>query len=175
MTIIGGSATYTPEAGFSGNDHFTYVAKDSTSEFPRHPFEASATVTVGAGSPKPEVTITGAPSGVTVGTTATLTAKASDDSSGIVWSTTAGSIKSEASGETATLQAPLSPEEIKVTAALRDGKASATREIAVTAQAPQEPAPSVPETDREVRAAWQAPRTRGASRTLGRCCSAAGS
>jgi hypothetical protein len=140
----GTSATYTPEAGFSGADHFTYVAKDHSSEFPKEPVAATVTITVGAAPPHPEVRIERSPSGLTTSTTGALEAKEVDDTSGIVWSTSAGSIKSEGNGEKATLTAPSTPQTVTVTASLKDGKASTPVSIPVTAPAPAEPAPSVP-------------------------------
>ncbi len=145
VTISGAVATYTPEAGFSGTDHFTYAAKDKSSpEFPKKPVEATATITVGAAPPHPEVTIETSPSGLTTATTAALEARESDDGSGIEWTTTGGSIKSEGNGEKATLTAPPVPGTITVTATLKDKKASKSIAIPITAPAPAEPAPSVP-------------------------------
>src|SRR5205807_1833211 len=105
-------------AGFSGTDHFTYLARDSQSEYPWNPREATVTVTVGQAAPKPEVIITQAPSGVTAGTTAALAAAEANDGSGIEWSTTGGSISAQGSGESATLTAPAGAGKITVTAAL---------------------------------------------------------
>ncbi len=144
VTIGGGKATYTPEPGYSGVDHFTYVAKDSQSEYPWNPREATATVVVGQAPAQPEVTITQAPSGMTTGTTAALTATEANDASGIKWSTTGGAIAEEGNGEHATLTAPAGAGKITVTAELRDHEARTTREITVSPPPPSEPAPSVP-------------------------------
>jgi hypothetical protein len=68
----GGDVVYTPDPGWLGPDRFTYEARDSTSEFPRYPTSAAATVAVGGLTPA--VAISGAPASMYTGTSARLTA-----------------------------------------------------------------------------------------------------
>lgn len=82
----GPEVTYTPDAGYSGADSFTYSARDSTSSFPLTP--AVATVTLGVEQP-PEaeaVAIGGAPARLDVGTSAQLTATVTNGPGDVVWS-----------------------------------------------------------------------------------------
>jgi hypothetical protein len=84
-------AIYTPEAGYSGPDSFTYSASDPSSEFPRHPEVATVAIEVDAQAPS--VAISGAPSKMYAGTSVQLSAVTDDDSE-VTWNASAGSITS---------------------------------------------------------------------------------
>ena len=68
----GGDVIYTPDPGWLGPDRFTYEARDSTSEFPRHPVSAAATL--GVGGLTPAVAISGAPASMYTSARVRLTA-----------------------------------------------------------------------------------------------------
>ncbi len=68
----GTDVVYTPDPGWLGPDRFTYEARDSTSEFPRYP--ASAAATLGVGGLTPAVAISGAPASMYTGARIRLTA-----------------------------------------------------------------------------------------------------
>ena len=68
----GTDVVYTPDPGWLGPDRFTYEARDSASEFPRHP--ASAAATLGVGGLTPAVAISGAPASMYTGARVRLTA-----------------------------------------------------------------------------------------------------
>ena len=69
----GGDVAYTPDPGWLGPDRFTYEVRDSSTEFPRHPASAAATVAVGGTTPA--VAISGAPAQMYTSTTVRLTAQ----------------------------------------------------------------------------------------------------
>jgi len=87
-----GEVTYTPEAGYNGPDSFTFSASDPNSEFPRNP--EVATVSIAVGAQVPSVAISGAPTEMIAGTSVQLSALISNDSPGVTWSASAGSITS---------------------------------------------------------------------------------
>lgn len=78
------TVTYTPAAGYSGPDSFTFVARDSASAFPLHP--AAATMTLNVGAPAPSVAIDGAPATLETGHGVQLHATVANDVDGVVWS-----------------------------------------------------------------------------------------
>jgi Lysyl oxidase/Bacterial Ig domain len=84
-------AIYRPEAGYTGPDSFTFSASDPTSEFPRNPAVATVSINVGA-APTPSVAISGAPAEMIAGTSVQLSALVTNDSPGVTWSASAGSI-----------------------------------------------------------------------------------
>ena len=87
-----GQVTYTPEAGYVGPDSYTFSASDPNSEFPRNP--EVATVSIAVGTPAPSVAISGAPAEMIAGTSVQLSALLSNDSPGVTWSASSGSITS---------------------------------------------------------------------------------
>jgi len=71
-----GSFTYTPSAGYSGTDSFTYMANDGTADSNT----ATVTITVNAiDTAPPSVTMTGPADGTIVNGTVTLSADGTDD------------------------------------------------------------------------------------------------
>lgn len=82
--------TYTPDAGYTGADTFSYIAFDSTSAFPRAGGDPQAAVSIVAATPS--VAISGAPASMIAGTSAQLSAVVSGAPGGVIWSTTAGSV-----------------------------------------------------------------------------------
>ncbi len=94
LTPIGRTdqVTYTPEAGYVGPDSYTFSASDPNSEFPRNP--EVATVSIEVGTPAPSVAISGAPAEMIAGTSVQLSALLSNDSPGVTWSASSGSITS---------------------------------------------------------------------------------
>jgi PKD repeat protein len=83
--VTSASVTYTPAAGYSGPDGFTYSAFDSTSDFPRQPATASVSLTVGDQAAT-SVAISGAPPTLQVGTSAQLTATVTNGPPDVTWS-----------------------------------------------------------------------------------------
>ena len=82
--------TYTPDAGYTGPDSFTYVAHDSTSPFPLAGSDPQASVSITAAAPS--VSISNAPASLIAGTSAQLSAAVSGTPGGVTWSTSAGTI-----------------------------------------------------------------------------------
>ena len=81
----GPKVTYTPDPGYSGQDSFSYAARDSTSAFPRNP--AVATVAVGVQRTRAEaVAISGAPAELLTGNGAQLQAKVANGPPQVTWS-----------------------------------------------------------------------------------------
>jgi hypothetical protein len=144
----GSHRVYTPTAGFSGTDSFTFRAREESNlSFPEHPQVATVTVEVGEDPTSPGVQITSAPSSLVAGTSGTLAAASKNDTGAIEWSATGGAtVKAEGlRGETASLAAPSLPGTITVTARLADDKAvSASRNVDVTAAPVPQPAPGLP-------------------------------
>ena len=145
-SVSGGKVTYTPAAGFSGTDSFSYVAKETSNGFPVNPQEATVTIEVGENPTSPGVQITSAPPSLLAGTSGTLEARPKNDAGGIEWSATGGAVKSELlGGERALLTAPAQAGPITVTARLADDKSvAASVKVEVTPQPAQEPAPGLP-------------------------------
>ncbi len=133
------SVTYTPNAGVaSTSDTFSYAVYDAASGYPLNRTSMGVNVTIGAGAPAPSVAISGNPSSMVAGSQVDLDAAVSNSTSGVEWSTSAGSI--DANG---LLTAPASVPAggtITVTARLAsDASVLARATIAVTAA----PVPSV--------------------------------
>jgi hypothetical protein len=94
------TVTYTPKAGYSGTDSFTFAAVASGFNYPITPAEATATIagdTVAVG-------ISGAPATMVAGTSVQLSAAVTSAPGGVAWSTDAGKISS-----TGLYTAPASP------------------------------------------------------------------
>ena len=85
VAISGGTATYTPGTGSPGTYSFTYSASDSSSAYPRTARTATATLQVGAATPAPAVTISGAPASLTAGTSVQLSAAVVNAGAGVTW------------------------------------------------------------------------------------------
>jgi hypothetical protein len=78
------SVVYTPAAGYTGPDEFTYEALDSTSPYPLHP--GTATVALSVGAPAPSVVIGSAPTTIETGHGVQLDATVANDLPGVTWS-----------------------------------------------------------------------------------------
>jgi hypothetical protein len=76
--------TYTPDAGYSGADSFSFSARDSSSPFPLHPVVATAAL--GVQRSQQAVAISGAPSQLYTGTSAQLSASVATGSQQVGWS-----------------------------------------------------------------------------------------
>ena len=95
LTIVSSnSVTYTPNAGYTGPDSFTFSAADPNSRFPLNPAIATVSIEVGAGSTQPSVSIEGAPASMVAGSSVQLKAVVKNDTPEVTWSTSAGSITS---------------------------------------------------------------------------------
>lgn len=81
--FAGPSVVYTPAAGYTGPDSFTFSVRDATSAFPRRPAPAAVTIAVGAA--RPAVAISGAPEWMYTGTSAQLTATVSNAPDRVNW------------------------------------------------------------------------------------------
>ena len=89
-----GKVTYTPTAGFTGADTFTFSAADASSKFPENPAVATVSIEV-TSSTQPAVSIEGAPASMQAGSSVQLTAKVVNDSPVVTWGASAGSVTSE--------------------------------------------------------------------------------
>jgi hypothetical protein len=87
-TFSAGSVTYTPAAGYSGGDSFSYAAIFNTNGYPLNP----PTATVSLAGTAPSLSISGAPASLVAGTSAQLTANLANLSGGVNWSVSAGSV-----------------------------------------------------------------------------------
>ena len=87
--IEGNKTVYTPTAGFSGSDSFTFSAHDPNSSFPLHPAVATVAISVKGA---PSVAIEGAPSSMIAGTSVKLAATVNNDAPEVTWSADAGTI-----------------------------------------------------------------------------------
>jgi hypothetical protein len=142
--------TYTPAAGYSGPDSFTFAASDPSSPFPRSPAVATVSIGVNAPPPAPGIAIATAPSTLVAGTSGPLSAVVSNDTGGVEWSATEGATVAPegTEGLTASLKAPGEPPAagtVTVTASLRDDpevRAQAT--VAVALVPPVIAAPTPP-------------------------------
>jgi len=142
--VSGDEVTYTPDPGFGGVDSFGYTAVDPSSDFPRNPAVATATVTVGDPPPAPRVSISGAPSSMVAGTSVRLQASVIPNVSGVTWSASAGTIYQD--GYYAAPETPPAGGTVTVTAVSRAG-ASASATIAITAKPVARPKPKPPIAD----------------------------
>jgi hypothetical protein len=95
LTILSSSSvSYTPTAGYTGPDSFTFSAADPNSRFPLNPAVATVSIEVGAGTAQPSVSIEGAPASIVAGSSVQLKAAVKNDIPEVTWSTSAGSITS---------------------------------------------------------------------------------
>lgn len=78
------AVTYTPAAGYTGPDKFTYEARDSTSLYPIDPQVAAVSLTVG-GPPQPSVVIDRIPPAIQVNNGVQLHATVKNDLPGVTW------------------------------------------------------------------------------------------
>ncbi|HEY1450659.1 MAG TPA: lysyl oxidase family protein [Solirubrobacteraceae bacterium] len=142
--ISSGKVTYTPNAGYSGSDSFTFSAADPNSQFPTSPAVATVSLQVAAAEEPPEeaeVAIEGAPASLIAGTSVQLSAHVSNDSLTVTWAASAGTI-TQAGLYTAPAEVP-SGGTVTVSATTSKG-AKDQRTIAIVAAAPSEPAPELP-------------------------------
>jgi hypothetical protein len=141
--ISSGKVIYTPNAGYSGGDSFTFSAADPSSQFPTSP--AVATVSLEVAAAEPAVAIEGAPASITAGTSVQLSAHVSNDSPTVTWAVapaaSAGTI-TPAGLYTAPAGVP-SPDTVTISATTSKG-AKDQRTIEIVAPAPDEPAPEEP-------------------------------
>lgn len=146
-TVEGNQVTYTPEAGYSGTDSFTFSARDPSSPFPED--AEVATVSIAVQSTQPSVSISGAQAEMTAGTSVQLAAEVTNNAGAVEWEASAGTIAPEGAGDRKGLYtAPSRSSELEtvtVTARLQDNRTiSDERTIAIKPVAPVEPAPEVP-------------------------------
>jgi hypothetical protein len=104
--IEGNQVQYTPTAGYSGPDSFTFAARDPHSAFPQSP--AVASVTLDVGDHPPSVAIEGAPTSMIAGTSVSLSAVVQNDTGEVKWSSSFPTLAPTGS-ETATYTAPETP------------------------------------------------------------------
>jgi hypothetical protein len=91
--ISQGKVTYTPSAGYTGADSFTFSAADPNSQFPTSPAVATVSIEVGeAQVGTPTVAIEGAPESIVAGASVQLKANVTNDSSTVTWAASAGTI-----------------------------------------------------------------------------------
>ena len=95
--LQGGQVTYTPALGYSGTDSFTFDARDPDSQFPEHP--EVATVSIAIASHAPSLVINGAQSEMAAATSVELTAAVANDTGGVEWEASAGSLEPEGAGD----------------------------------------------------------------------------
>jgi hypothetical protein len=127
-TISEGHVTYTPTAGYSGADSFTFSARDAGSAFPEHPAVATVSLEVGE-STAPSVSIEGAPVSMQAVSAVQLSAHVVNDLPEVTWSASAGSITS-AGKYTAPVEVPAGGS-VTVTATTSKG-AKASKSIEIT-------------------------------------------
>ena len=91
-----GAVTYTPAAGYTGADAFTFAAITSsgvTADFPISPSSATASLQMGSAPPAtPSVAISGAPASLVVDPSVQLSATVANAAQGVSWTTTGGTI-----------------------------------------------------------------------------------
>ncbi len=144
--VTGSGVTYVPNAGFSGQDSFTYSAFSTASPYPRTPAAASASVTVGS-QQQASVAISGAPQTLLTGASAQLTATVTNADPGVTWAVD-GVAGGNATVGTITPQglytAPAAvPAAGSVTIrATSTAAPTAFAEVAVAVQAPPDPDPA---------------------------------
>jgi hypothetical protein len=160
--VKGDRLTYTPDAGFTGNDSFTYSASDPTSPFPESPAIASVSLVIGSTRPQPSLSISGAQAEMTAGTSSALLANVTNDSGGVEWEASAGTLTPEGEGDRRSLlTAPNSPPvggALIVTARLEDDHAvSAQQLITIRPVQTTEPAPEPPSSSDAVSSPRSAP------------------
>ncbi|HEV3095030.1 MAG TPA: lysyl oxidase family protein [Solirubrobacteraceae bacterium] len=139
---IGGTdeVIYIPQSGYSGSDMFMFSASDPNSKFPLTP--PSATVTIKVGDPSaPDVAISGIPGEMLVDTSVQLSALITNESPGVTWNASVGSITPEG-----LYTAPSEPPAVGYAViAARTAKGIEQRvRIAIKPIPPAEPAPAAP-------------------------------
>ena len=135
-TFASSTVRYTPQAGYSGPDSFSYVAIYNGYGYPLNPPVGTVSLTSGVSQ---SVAISGAPASMTAGTSAQLTAALTNLSGGVTWSTTGGSVS-----PTGLVTAPGTPGTITVTAASTAvPSVSSSVNIGVNPVPAQVPMPSV--------------------------------
>ncbi len=87
----GNQAIYTPQAGFTGHDSFTFSAADPNSPFPASPAVATVSIEVGEPEGEPSVSIQ-APGSMKAGESTQLTAQVLGDSPNVTWTASEGAI-----------------------------------------------------------------------------------
>jgi hypothetical protein len=145
--VQGSQVTYTPDVGYSGDDSFTFSVQDPSSQFPERP--EIATVSIAVNSMQPSVSISGAQAEMTAGTSVKLSATVANDTGGVEWEASAGTLAPEGFGGGESLYtAPSIPPAggtVSVTARLKDDRAvSDERTITIKPVQPAEPAPELP-------------------------------
>ena len=143
--ISQGEVVYTPNAGYSGVDLFTFSAADPTSEFPTSPAVATVSVEVGEPAKIASVAIEGAPESMISGTSVQLSVHVANDSPTVTWAASAGSITQE--GLFIAPSVPPASGSVTVSATTAKGAKDA-RTIAIVAPPPPEPAPEAPAVER---------------------------
>ncbi len=147
--LQGSRVSYTPAFGYSGTDSFTFDVRDPNSQFPEHP--EVATVSIEVASHAPSITINGAQSEMAAATSLELSAAVSNDTGGVQWEASAGTLAPEGIGDydsryTSPSQPAAGGETVTITARLRDDPAvSDERTITVKPAEAGEPAPEPPE------------------------------
>ena len=140
----GPTVTYTPPAGFSGSDSFTYEAHDANSAFPRSP--VIATVTLTATAAVPTVSISGAPASMLSGTSVQLSATVTADPPTVEWRANGILGGTEQSGTITSAGLYTAPEtpppDGRVTIRASSGRAASEVTIRVDPQPVPAPAPA---------------------------------
>jgi hypothetical protein len=143
----GSSVTYTPEPGYSGDDSFSFAARDSGSSFPRHPFVAAACL-AGDGSC---LALSG-PQQVFVGATAQFDAATFGGAPGLEWAVNGadgGTPELGTIDEGGVYTAPASPPpggSVTIRATSTDTGDFDERSLSITPLPPVDPAPLPPGT-----------------------------
>ena len=145
--LQGSQVTYTPALGYSGTDTFTFDVRDPDSQFPEHPEVATVSITVD--SHAPSIVISGAQSEMAAATSVELAAAVANDTGGVEWEASAGTLAPEGAGYKALYTSPPNPspagEAVTITARLRDDpQVSYERTITVKPAPAAEPLPELP-------------------------------
>src|SRR5207302_8178178 len=118
--LSGSEVTYTPTGNYAGPDSFTFSARDAKSGYPLSPPAAAVSI-VGL---TPTISISGAQAEQVVGTSAQLTALVGNDTGGVEWQASAGTLSVQGlEGQLGLYQAPAQPPPggtVTITAWLRD-------------------------------------------------------
>ncbi len=144
----GSQVTYTPALGYSGTDTFTFDVRDPNSQFPEHP--EVATVSIDVASHAASLMISGAQAEMDAATSIELSATVANDTGGVEWEASAGTIAPEgAGGYGSRYTSPSEPaaggETVTITARLRDDPAVSDERTITIKPAPRaEPAPELP-------------------------------
>jgi hypothetical protein len=142
-----GRVTYTPEAGFTGSDSFSFTASDPSSQFPTSPTVATVSITV-ADDKRPTLTIVGAKERLVAGTSLPLTTTVTNDEGDVEWQPSAGTVTPSEFGRSAVYTAPPSPPaggKVRLVAWLQnDPSVQDELSLTIEALAPSEPQPVLP-------------------------------